>query len=375
MSGFKSFIYTVFFISLISFSLWFYIQYKKGNEKILIEDAFQAEEYDKILSFYKKLKVKTGKNNQDYLRKCFYKSAALYHTEKSVETIPFFDYLYRVTDNSILKAYSAFYLGQNALSLKNYEDVKKYLGIKEINALSLKFLILAKMALANAYYTTDDFDKASSILVEYLESIKQDVNIKEFIELKTFTAKVNLDKIYSRRITDNSVLYVIKPSDNLVGIAKTYGTTVDLIKKTNSLKSNVIRPNNHLKVINSTFSIIVSKSKNTLIVKENGKYFKEYNIGTGRENTTPTGNFIITGKQAKPTWYKHDGTIIQYGSKENELGTRWMSINYPGYGIHGTWDDNSIGKQSSAGCIRLTNADVEELFTYITEGTSVLITE
>jgi lipoprotein-anchoring transpeptidase ErfK/SrfK len=50
-----------------------------------------------------------------------------------------------------------------------------------------------------------------------------------------------------------------------------------------------------------------------------------------------------------------------------------MSINYPGYGIHGTWDKESLGKQSSAGCIRLQNSDIEELFTIIPLHTKVKI--
>jgi lipoprotein-anchoring transpeptidase ErfK/SrfK len=45
----------------------------------------------------------------------------------------------------------------------------------------------------------------------------------------------------------------------------------------------------------------------------------------------------------------------------------------PRYGIHGTWETNSIGKQSSAGCIRLLNDDVAELFLLLPLGTSVTI--
>jgi len=46
-----------------------------------------------------------------------------------------------------------------------------------------------------------------------------------------------------------------------------------------------------------------------------------------------------------------------------------------GYGIHGTWDDSSIGKAESAGCIRMRNQDVEQLFVLVPMGTVVTITE
>ena len=58
-----------------------------------------------------------------------------------------------------------------------------------------------------------------------------------------------------------------------------------------------------------------------------------------------------------------------YGDPENILGTHWLGLNVPGYGIHGTWDTNSIGKQATAGCIRLLNDDIAELYTILPVGT------
>ena len=46
-----------------------------------------------------------------------------------------------------------------------------------------------------------------------------------------------------------------------------------------------------------------------------------------------------------------------------------------GYGLHGTWEPESIGKQASAGCVRLANNEVEELFLLIPTGTRVVIIE
>jgi lipoprotein-anchoring transpeptidase ErfK/SrfK len=36
-----------------------------------------------------------------------------------------------------------------------------------------------------------------------------------------------------------------------------------------------------------------------------------------------------------------------------------------GFGIHGTWDANSIGTNASLGCVRMRNAEVEELYDFI----------
>ena len=74
--------------------------------------------------------------------------------------------------------------------------------------------------------------------------------------------------------------------------------------------------------------------------------------------------------------------MVPFGDKENILGTRWMSLTATGetppargYGIHGTWEPATLGKQSSAGCIRMRNSDVEELFMLVPEGTPVTIVE
>ena len=73
--------------------------------------------------------------------------------------------------------------------------------------------------------------------------------------------------------------------------------------------------------------------------------------------------------------------MIDFGSEENLLGTRWMALesaDHPeltGFGIHGTWERDSIGSESSAGCIRMLNEEVEELFDLVPRKTIVTITD
>ena len=99
-----------------------------------------------------------------------------------------------------------------------------------------------------------------------------------------------------------------------------------------------------------------------------------------KEGKTPEGTFVIATKIPEPPWYRDDGKMIPFGDKENILGTRWMSIkatgdtpSAEGYGIHGTWDVGSIGKAESAGCVRMINSDVEELYSLVPVGTRVVI--
>ncbi|MBM3248214.1 MAG: L,D-transpeptidase, partial [Candidatus Omnitrophica bacterium] len=55
------------------------------------------------------------------------------------------------------------------------------------------------------------------------------------------------------------------------------------------------------------------------------------------------------------------------------LGTRWMGFDIPEYGIHGTTEPESIGKQATKGCVRMINKDVEELYSILPVGTEVTI--
>ncbi|MNY63299.1 L,D-transpeptidase [compost metagenome] len=41
--------------------------------------------------------------------------------------------------------------------------------------------------------------------------------------------------------------------------------------------------------------------------------------------------------------------------------------------LHGTYDDTSIGNNKSLGCIRLTNADIEQVFPFVPKGAEVRI--
>jgi lipoprotein-anchoring transpeptidase ErfK/SrfK len=137
-----------------------------------------------------------------------------------------------------------------------------------------------------------------------------------------------------------------------------------------------------LSVLKGKFSIRVSKSRNDLIAMLDGKFFKRYRVATGKFGKTPVGVFKISDRIKEPVWWRPDGKEVPFGDPENILGTRWMAIQpadkaliAKGYGIHGTWDDASIGKAASAGCIRMHNKEVEELFDLLPLGTNVTITE
>lgn len=172
--------------------------------------------------------------------------------------------------------------------------------------------------------------------------------------------------------TSQSTTHTVQNSETLGKIAKRYGTTVELIKQINGLEKDTIRVGQKLSVWTGKFSIYVSKSKNILALKSGEETVKEYPVSTGKDSSTPEGEFTITEKLIDPVWYYH-GKVIPPGSKDNLLGSRWMGFDKPSYGIHGTVEPELIGQPVSAGCVRMINRDVEELYSLVPRGTKVVI--
>ncbi|MBI3332541.1 MAG: L,D-transpeptidase family protein [Candidatus Omnitrophica bacterium] len=186
--------------------------------------------------------------------------------------------------------------------------------------------------------------------------------------------EVNLKLILSPVLTPDATAYVVQPGDTLSKIARQFHTTVELLKASNGLESDRIRPDHRLKVVKANFSVIVDKSQNTLTLKNGEEVLKVYRCSTGKGGITPPGRFKITSRIMDPPWYTPNG-VIPHGDPRNVLGSRWLGFDLPGYGIHGTTEPESIGKSVTKGCVRLVNADAEELFALLPEGTSVTIVE
>jgi len=185
--------------------------------------------------------------------------------------------------------------------------------------------------------------------------------------------KLNEKLMFSRTITPESTLHTVVEGESLYTIARKYGTTSALIRRMNGLEKETIYPGMKLKVVTGTFFIRVDKSQNTLRLFLNDKPMKTYQVATGRDNSTPTGDFTVVTKLKNPTWYK-PGAVIEPGSPDNHLGTRWLGFDQPGYGIHGTTQPKLIGQQVSHGCVRMLNEDVEELYDIVPQGIKGTIT-
>ena len=121
-------------------------------------------------------------------------------------------------------------------------------------------------------------------------------------------------------------------------------------------------------------SIVINLPSRTLEFYSAGKLIKVYPVAIGKAATpSPVGDFSVANKEYNPAWYPPKGGQVIPSGPDNPLGYRWMEF-APLYGIHGTNAPWAIGSAVSNGCIRMFEADVEEVFEVIPQGTPVRIT-
>lgn len=101
------------------------------------------------------------------------------------------------------------------------------------------------------------------------------------------------------------------------------------------------------------------------------------------DNPSPHGTFTVRNKAANPFYtLSHENTFELVSTRRNyrvapgpnnPVGTAWIGLSKPTYGIHGTPEPSRIGRAESHGCIRLTNWDAMELAKLVSRGVQVVI--
>ena len=116
------------------------------------------------------------------------------------------------------------------------------------------------------------------------------------------------------------------------------------------------------------------------LVLGNGQAMR-YGIGVGREGFTWAGAERVSKMAEWPDWHPPAEMIerqpylprFMAGGEGNPLGARALYLGKTLYRIHGTNQPSTIGKFVSSGCIRLTNEDIQDLYSRVKVGTRVVV--
>lgn len=182
----------------------------------------------------------------------------------------------------------------------------------------------------------------------------------------------NSQKIYFSPHTHFLKPYEIQGSDLLQTIAPKYKLSWTYLAAMNEVDPRRVRVGQKLKVIKGPFSAFVDLSDFELTIHCHGFYVKRYDIGVGKDNSSPVGRRKVMNKVTKPQYTDPNGRVIAGDDPANPLGTHWIDIGNS-FGIHGTLNPDSIGKAKSRGCIRLKNKDIAEVYMFLVKDSEVVI--
>ncbi|WP_352338028.1 L,D-transpeptidase family protein [Psychrobacter sp. 16-MNA-CIBAN-0192] len=122
--------------------------------------------------------------------------------------------------------------------------------------------------------------------------------------------------------------------------------------------------------------VVADKTSQTLYAYDDkGKLIASYPTTVGSTATpSPTGKHTIKVKVHEPnyTYTSPEGSkYILPPGPNNPVGSVWIGLSEPSYGIHGSPDPSRISRQASAGCVRLTNWDALTLLSTISDEATV----
>ncbi|MDX8445797.1 L,D-transpeptidase family protein [Mesorhizobium captivum] len=129
--------------------------------------------------------------------------------------------------------------------------------------------------------------------------------------------------------------------------------------------------------------IVADKDKKEVFAYEaGGKLVAAYPATIGSADTpSPTGIHTVSRIALEPNYTYNPSINFKQGQNDKILtippgpngpvGSVWIALDKPTYGIHGTPDPSKIGKTESHGCVRLTNWDARELAKLVSPGVTV----
>jgi lipoprotein-anchoring transpeptidase ErfK/SrfK len=128
-------------------------------------------------------------------------------------------------------------------------------------------------------------------------------------------------------------------------------------------------------------TIVIDTRHTYLYYTLGGGQAMRYGIGVGREGFTWSGREKISRMAEWPDWHPPKEMIARQpylprmmaGGPGNPLGARALYLGNTLYRIHGTNEPATIGQTVSSGCIRLLNADIEDLYRRVKVGTRVVV--
>lgn len=202
----------------------------------------------------------------------------------------------------------------------------------------------------------------------FVASIPDDYAHKAQLPAMSYTSTVEM--LAERFHMDEGYLRELNPGVDF----SIPGTIIKVVEPGPVKKGNVAR-------------IVANKGlKQVFAYGEDGSLVAAYPASIGSSDTpSPSGTVTIERIALDPGYTYNPKVNFQQGNNTQILqippgpngpvGTVWLALSKPTYGIHGTPEPSKIGRTQSHGCIRLTNWDATELAKMVKAGVTVEFVE
>jgi hypothetical protein len=209
--------------------------------------------------------------------------------------------------------------------------------------------------------------------------------------VRTTLSELNQKLVFGTEVAPNDPyarIYAIEAGDVLAKLTRKLSLNVDwrFLQRINRLQDPTrIQVGQKIKIVTGPFHAVVNKRDFRLdLYMGNGDsrvFVRSFPVGLGEFDATPEGVFMIrpNSKLINPEWVNpRTGERFFADDPNNPIGERWIGLvgvsdnirDLSGYGIHGTIDPDSIGRQKSMGCVRMNEEDVGLIYEVLMENVS-----
>jgi lipoprotein-anchoring transpeptidase ErfK/SrfK len=232
--------------------------------------------------------------------------------------------------------------------------------LKSTDAAGIKEALAKSGGDAFAQYEITPQDAAGP----YVASVPADYGAKAKLDRLSYTSVA--EALAERFHMDENYLKAINPGANF------------------NRPGTIIKVANFGRLVSTPVARIVADKarKQVLAYDEAGKLVAAYPATIGSTDTpSPSGTHAVSRIAFDPNYtynpkinFKqgdNDGVLTIPPGPNGPVGSIWIALDKPTYGIHGTPDPSKIGKTESHGCVRLTNWDATELAKLVKPGVTV----
>ena len=188
-------------------------------------------------------------------------------------------------------------------------------------------------------------------------------------EAKRIIGEQNMDMLLSKDPMPGKEEYIVQRGDSLLKIESHSKSTIQYISYINNLRTTSLSVGDPLIVCPLEFTVVINTSDRTLELRQDDKFFKEYDIldiNMPRQ-TASSFDTIIKSKEA----YNSSNKSVRFGQSDYFTAAKYLRTSKTGITIRPPLGEKEDPEYTTG--IFLDGADLEELNIILRSGTKVYV--